>query len=103
MKALEILVNGERKAIIGNPNMETLDFAYRYFSDGNVRCVSHAIFETDIEESVCEYWPEVKLHKGDTVTLQIVEVASTEEIDKSFPGTHRRTNSGGLELACSIC
>jgi hypothetical protein len=102
MKALEICVNGESIAKIGHEDAETVDFAFRYFSDSNVSGVGHAIVDgADI--TGCIYWPELKLKESDEVSLKIVEVQSSSELNASFPGTHRIGGSGGLELACSIC
>jgi hypothetical protein len=103
MKALKICVNGEPVAKIGHEDAETIDYAFRHFSDSNVSCVGHAIIDGGADNAGCIYWPEIKLKDSDEVFLKIIEVQSNSELDASFPGTHRIGGSGGLELACSIC
>ncbi len=103
MKVIEVLVNGHRRALIGNPAADTIDFSIRIHPLAGISCVSHAITESETGEPVCEHWPELNLIDTDRIEIRFVEVENLSDIDQSHPGTHRHSTDGTLEIACSIC
>ncbi len=103
MKVVEILVNGRRRAVVGNAVADTVDLSLIIHSSTELSLVSHAITESETGEPICEYWPELSLAESDRIEIRLIELEEHTKIDPSHPGTHRRVSDGSLQPACSMC